>query len=344
MSDHFDSPATTADPRLDISDFYVFKGRSGGTVFVINANPLSGTGGFWTDNHHGPVTSAHYNVKISRAGTTTPDLCFRATFGMPLPLLGSAQPMTLTMLTGKDADDEDARGQILGAGLTGGQALDLKCGVRFWAGPAGDPFFIEPNVIGPVETAINTGAKLDLSGFDPTHPVNLFSGTNVMSIVIEVPKALTGTREIACWADVRIPADAGGWRQIDRAGQPLAAILGHLTTDTYNAASPRDDVATFGAATENLVAAVVAANSTSDDPAAYASRFVQAFLPDMLRYTPGTTANYSVFGGCNGRDLVQNTPEIVWKAIFNMAVTDGLDAISATGTLRDRFPYLSKPA
>ena len=342
MSDHFDSPATTADPSLDISDFYAFKGRSGRTVFIINTNPLSGTGGFWVDDHHGPVTSAHYNIKISRAGTTTPDLCFRATFGKALPLLGGAQPMTLTMLTGKDADDEDARGQILGAGLTGGEALDIRCGVRFWAGAAGDPFYIEPHVIGAAETAINNGAKLDLSGYDPANPVNVFAGTNVMSIVIEVPKALTGTREIACWADVRIPADAGGWRQIDRAGQPLAAILGHLTDDTYNAASPRDDIATFGAMTENLVAAVVTANGTSNDPAAYAARFTKAFLPDLLRYTPGTTANYSV-GGDNGRDLVQNVPEVVWEAIFGMPVSDGLDASSATGQLRDRFPYLSKP-
>lgn len=344
MSDHFDSPATTADPRLDISDFYCFRGRSGGTVFVINANPLSGAGGFWADNHHGPLTSAHYSVRVSRAGTTTPDLCFRATFGMPIPLLGGVQPMTLTMLTGRDADNEDAVGQILGVGLTGAEALDLKRGVRFFAGSCGDPFFIDPHVIGAAETAINNRAKIDLSGYDPANPVNLFAGTNVMAIVIEVPKTLTGTREIACWSDVRIPADAGGWRQIDRAGQPLAAILGHLSSDTYNAASPRDDVAAFGAETESLVAAVAAANGAPGDPAAYAARFTKAWLPEVLRYTPGTVADYRSIDVRNGRDLVQNTPEVVWQAIFGMPVLDGLDASSATGTLRASFPYLSEPA
>ena len=63
MSDHLDSPEVRADPRLDISDTYVFKGRTG-TVFIMCTNPLSGGGGFWTD-HHAETPPGHYNFKIS---------------------------------------------------------------------------------------------------------------------------------------------------------------------------------------------------------------------------------------------------------------------------------------
>lgn len=39
MSHHQDSAAAKQDPRLDISDVYLFKGQSG-TVFVMNTNPV----------------------------------------------------------------------------------------------------------------------------------------------------------------------------------------------------------------------------------------------------------------------------------------------------------------
>lgn len=340
MSDHLDSPEVRADTRLDISDFYVFKGNSGGTVFVVNVNPLSGAGGFWTD-HHLTTPPAHYNVQISRAATTEPDLTFRATFGQPLP--GGRQPMTLTMLTGADADDEDACGQIVAEGLTGAEALVTRKGIRFFAGPAGDPFFIDPTVISAAEAAVAGGTKLDLTGFDPASPVNLFAGTNVMAIVIEVPHALTGTGEIACWSETKIPTDAGGWHQSDRAGNPLAAIFGHLNDDAYNDGSPRDDLAAFGEMTKTLASRVVAANGGSSDPDAYGAYVRDVFLPDMLRYRVGTAADYGV-STRNGRGLTQNTPTTVFRIVFNMAVSDGLDASSATGTLRFGFPYLSRPA
>lgn len=341
MSDHLDSPGVRADKRLDIADFYVFKGNSGGTVFVITTNPLSGAGGFWVD-HHVETPPAHYTVKISRAGSSTADLALRATFGQPL--LGGIQPMQLSMLTGADAADEDAEGQLLAEGMTGTEALITTRGVRFFAGSCGDPFFIEPKVITAVITAVTTGTTLDLSAYDPAHPVNLFGGTNVEAIVIEVPDELTGTGEITCWAEVKVPTDAGGWRQSDRAANPLvSSVFGFSDTDTYNSADPGGDLAVFGETVRSLTARVVAANATSTDPDAYGAYVRDLFLPDMLRYQVGSTADYGI-STRNGRGLTQNTPETVFRLVLNTPVSDGLDASSATGKLRDRFPYLSRPA
>ena len=38
MSHHLDSPQARADVRLDITDYYVFRGQTG-TVFAVNVDP-----------------------------------------------------------------------------------------------------------------------------------------------------------------------------------------------------------------------------------------------------------------------------------------------------------------
>ena len=169
MSDHLDSPEVRADPRLDISDTYVFKGRTG-TVFIMCTNPLSGGGGFWTD-HHGRDASRPLQLQ---------DLPYRNRYrrfdvpGHLGPLVLGRQTMTLTMLTGADAGNEDACGQIVAEGVTGTEALSTR-GIRAFAGSCGDPFFTEPNVVGAVATAVTTGTKLDLYRSTRAHPVNVFA-------------------------------------------------------------------------------------------------------------------------------------------------------------------------
>ena len=58
---------------------------------------------------------------------------------------------------------------------------------RIWAGQAGDPFWIEPDVLHAVGHAFQDGTIIDLSGWDPAKAKNLFAGHTVYSIVLEVP-------------------------------------------------------------------------------------------------------------------------------------------------------------
>ncbi|MEV0169470.1 hypothetical protein [Nonomuraea fuscirosea] len=51
MSHHLDSPLARQDPRLDISDVYLFRGTIG-TTFIINVNPLSGAGAFHPEGRY----------------------------------------------------------------------------------------------------------------------------------------------------------------------------------------------------------------------------------------------------------------------------------------------------
>jgi hypothetical protein len=64
-------------------------------------------------------------------------------------------------------------------------------GMKVFAGPRDDPFFFDLNqykaIIGGTATAFNNPGT------------DAFAGTNVMSLVIEVPKSMLGTGSINTW-------------------------------------------------------------------------------------------------------------------------------------------------
>jgi len=42
MSHHFDTPTAKEDPRINVCDFYLFRGRLGTTVMALTVNPDAG--------------------------------------------------------------------------------------------------------------------------------------------------------------------------------------------------------------------------------------------------------------------------------------------------------------
>ncbi|WP_436787981.1 DUF4331 family protein [Yinghuangia sp. YIM S10712] len=72
MSHHLDSELARQDPRLDISDAYVFRGTMG-TAFVVDVNPVSGPGGFHPEGG--------YELKIDTDGDAVENITYRFTFG-----------------------------------------------------------------------------------------------------------------------------------------------------------------------------------------------------------------------------------------------------------------------
>jgi len=341
MSDHLDGYTARSQPTLDISDVYLFRGRTGGPVFVMNVNPLSGAGGF----HHEAV----YTLSVDRSGGAVPDLALRARFEDPDS--SGQQPFTLSLSTGKAASDPAAQGRVIACGHTG-QTISSN-GYRVYAGPAADPFYIDPAYVTAVAKAVKTGTRLDLSGFDPGSAHNLFAGTNVMTLVVEAPTSLfgSGTR-ISFWSATWVPTDDGtGWRQVDRAANPLVSTL-FGQDDPYGAAQPSGDVATYGPLVQEMTAAVVAANGTSRAPQVYGAMVAAALLPDVLHYTVGTQAYWYArrpagqLYARNGRDLTGNHANEASRLVLNMQdpdLDDGLTAAAASGTLRPDFPYLSLP-
>ncbi|MFB7500389.1 DUF4331 family protein [Streptomyces sp. NPDC056161] len=331
MSDHLDSLSAKNDPRLDISDVYLFRGTTG-TVFVMNTNP-GGSNGF----HHEAV----YELKIDVTGDGREDFTLRATFSDHD--WRGRQGATLSLLPGPDACNRDADGVVLARTKTGRETTGLG-GIRFWAGVAGDPFYIEPSVVTAVRTSVVNASALDLGSYNPDRARNLFADSNVHAIVVEIPDYLFRGMAIGFWGAIAVPTDAGGaWRQTDRAAIPLTStILGLNETDAYAATEPALDDATWGDQIQNKIATAVGANGYNGNAKKYAAEVRDILMPDILRYCIGTSAQFTG-GRRNGRNLVENIAEEMYELVLHKPVDGGLDADSGTGTLRPEFPYLSEP-
>jgi hypothetical protein len=336
MSHHLDSPLARKDPRLDISDVYVFKGTSG-TVFVMNTNPLSGKGGF----HH----EAMYEFNIDTSHDAVADIVFRVTFS---ELQSDKQTVTVRKLTGSDTTDRMAEGTLIAEGVTN-ENIVADSAVQIFAGQAGEPFYIEGNVITAAKKAVAEGSALNLSDFDSKAAANIFAKTNVCTIVLEVPNDILGD-SINFWGTVALATDAGGWGQVQRAATPLMNTLYdfsdiHIDANThadYNATNPADDMKNYGAFVIDKTTAVIAAMGTASDPAAYAKDLTAQLFPDVLHYNVGSPAIFTV-AERNGRNLTDNVPEVMFALVFNTDVSMGLDAAAASGKIREDFPYLSLP-
>ena len=218
MSHHLDSPIARQDIRLDITDLYVFRGETG-TVFVINvchsiAGPIPAPG------YH---PEGMYEFKMDLDGDAIEDITYRVTFDERDE--HGKQRYVVRCIRGADAIDPDAAGTTLAQGTTG-EAVSTTAGLRAWAGRAGDPFWIEPDVLHAVGPAFQDGTVIDLSGWDPSRAKNLFAGHTLYSIVLEVPdgELLGGPadkRRIGVWAVATLATDSGGWRSINRVGLPM---------------------------------------------------------------------------------------------------------------------------
>ncbi|GGJ92189.1 hypothetical protein GCM10011583_24550 [Streptomyces camponoticapitis] len=218
MSHHLDSPLARQDPRLDITDLFVFRGGRG-TVFVTDhSHSLAGEGiprGFHPEGR--------YEIKIDANGDAVEDLTYRFTFTEQDE--AGEQSYELRQLAGPEAHDPTAEGAVIALGRTG-ESVELPDGGRVWAGKAGDPFWIEPNVLQAVGHAFQDGTTVDLSGWNPAEAQNLFAGHTVYSLVLEVTDAellpVAGPdRRIGVWALDSLATDADGWRPINRAGLPM---------------------------------------------------------------------------------------------------------------------------
>jgi hypothetical protein len=343
VSHHLDSPIARQDIRLDITDLYLFRGETG-TVFVINvchslAGPVPAPG------YH---PEGMYEFKIDLDGDAVEDLTYRITFDARDA--AGKQRFVLRRIARAEAADFQATGTMLVEGVTGATVTGAN-GTRIWAGKAGDPFWIEPDVLHAVGHAFQDGTVIDLSGWDAGKAKNLFAGHTVYSIVLEVPDAeLLGgaaqSKRIGVWALATLATDAGGWRSVNRVGlpmiHPLFTQFNEDLGNRLNAGRPADDFATYGEVVSKAVASVVAANGTSEDPQAYGTKVAHRFFPNILPYEVGTPATFG-FVEWNGRTLTDNAPDVMFSIAANTPVRLGIGK-SVAAKPSKVFPYVPSAA
>lgn len=337
MSHHLDTPLAARNGQLYLDDLYVFPGEQS-TVFVMDVN--SNITGVYAEPGFHP--EARYEFKIHVDGAEFEALTYR--FSFSAPGADGRQGLRLAGLLGEDARGDGADGQPLLEGRTGQTAAGD--GVRVWAGRITDPFYIDASLLALVNGAVGNGTALDLSGWNPAQAANAFAGTTVETIVLEVshghPLLRPGAR-IGVWAATRLATDAGGWRQINRAGHPMMwPIFWPDDTDFANPANtrhPSEDRAADAGFIAGRVSAAVAAGGTSADPKAYGEQVARQLLPDVLPYVVGTPALYSL-AVRNGRPLADNAPEAMLSLVTDTAVPAGLTPAVAERYRRPEFPYL----
>jgi hypothetical protein len=339
MSHHLDSPIARQDLRLDITDLYVFRGEVG-TAFVINVCHSIG---------QPPITGYHpegmYESKIDHNGDAVEEVTYRFVF-KERDAQGK-QKYSIHRIHGKDATDPHAEGTVMAHGETE-ETVSTPDGVRAWAGHAGDPFWIEPDVLHAVGHAFEDGTKVDLTGWDPSKAHNLLAGHTVYAIVLEIPDAVLlanagNNHKIGVWAVSTLATDAGGWHSVNRIGlpmmPPLFAQYDEQFGNNLNAGHPSEDFATYGSHIIKSISSVVAAYGTAEDPQAYAEKIAHRMLPNVLPYTVGTQASLG-FVEWNGRSLTDHAPNVMFSTAANTPIQLGIGKESVTSKPRKSFPYV----
>jgi hypothetical protein len=337
MSHHLDAPLASQNGQLYIDDLYVFQADES-TVFVMDINSTITEPKVRTGFH----SEARYEFKVHIDGAEYEDLTYRVTFGN-LEADGR-QRLQLRALTGEEARDEFAIGEPVLEGWTG---ETIGSGdTRIWAGRIADPFFIDLSLLFKVNGAVANGTAVDLSEWEPEKARNSFADTTVDSIVLAVShesvRLAPGTH-IGVWATTKLATDAGGWRQINRAGHPMMwPIFWPTDTEFTNRQNTRHPAEDFDALADEIggrIAAVVAAGGNSEDPHGYAGVVVQRLFPDVLPYVVSTPATYSL-ASFNGRALADNAPEAMLSLVAGTAIPSGLKASVSQHLRSDNFPYV----
>ncbi|WP_435829316.1 DUF4331 family protein [Nocardia fusca] len=295
-----------------------------------------------------PVPGFHpegmYEFKIDLDGDAIEEITYRVVFDEPDR--HGVQRYTTRRIEGAAAADPFSGGTVVADGATGIEITGAD-GCRVWAGRAGDPFWIEPEVLHAVGHAFQDGTRVDLGSWTPAAAANLFAGHTVYSLVLELPDSALlhggGQSRIGVWAVASLATDAGGWRPINRVGlpmiHPLFTQFDEQLGDDLNAGTPAEDPAAYGALLTGRIAAVVAAYGTATDPRDYAVRLVERLLPNVLPYRIGSPAAFG-FLDWNGRSLIDNAPDVMFSLACNTPVGLSIGRESVTARPRSMFPYV----
>jgi hypothetical protein len=340
MSHHFDTAIAREDPRLNILDFYLFRGQPGTTVMAMTVNPNAGTKAPDTFHQEG-LHAFRFDVNDDAREEVT----FKIRFGEVGHAEGEgpegrrAQTLEVRRSTGRDAA-EGTEGEVIASGTTG-QIVAGDAGVRIFAGLAPDLF--AANLTGNVAyRAALAAGKFALEVFhDGT---NYFQNRNVTAIVMEVPAQWIGdpAATVRAWATVSLCGHAPEV-QVSRWGLPLMThifITDPAVKDDYNRSLPAADVPRFSQIVAGALARVTQLAGSTDDPAAYAQRVVERLFPATLPYVLDSAASFG-FAGFNGRALTDNVENVMLSLQANTPIDQG--ATVARTNILGEFPYFGAP-
>jgi hypothetical protein len=324
-ADHLDAPIVKNNHALDITDIYAFDGaNSKNTVLVVDVAPLAGVLSGTSFS-----TSGSYRMNLDTSGDYVADTVYTTTF------------------SAGDRDHKQAvtlkrNGTAIASGYTG-STIQVAGGGKLFAGKRDDPFFFDLAGYNQLKDSGYT----DASGVTDSPGTDFFAGTNILSIVLELPDSTIGP-SANFWASTY-----SGSTLIDRMGKPALNTVfidpfkvDATTKDDYNATAPSDDVATWNGQ-------FVAVLEYFGNSATTANAIAGLLLPDVLHLdtanlgkSTGTSFTGDKAGNpLNGRTLSEDVIDfelyVVTGGLEGHAIlsTDHVDANDAT--FPGAFPYLA---
>lgn len=201
-ADHIDTPAVTGQ-STDITDVYVFQGASASNlVFVANTQGLLAPGS---------TAAAKFNentvieFNIDNTGDAIEDLVIQCKYDAAsnsMKVYGPAVPSekgTRSKLEGSVT----ASATVTAYGGT--PIIGTGGGLQVFAGPRDDPFYFDLNqykkIIAGTATAFLPKLPVGTAAGTAGYADDTFRGTNVLSVVVEVPKSLLGAQASGTFAN-----------------------------------------------------------------------------------------------------------------------------------------------
>lgn len=183
-ADHIDAPAVTNQPA-DITDLYVFRGQDvNNLVFVANTQGLLTPGAATSNAKFDANTIIEFNIDTN--GDAIEDLVLQASYNGSgtMNIYGPVAPSEKG-LRSKLEGNVTASVAVTANGAASPVIGTSSSGIKVFAGPRDDPFFFDLNRYKMI--IAGTAAGFANPGTDS------FAGTNVLSLVVEVPKAMLGS-------------------------------------------------------------------------------------------------------------------------------------------------------
>ena len=176
-ADHIDAPAVTNKPT-DITDVYVFRGQNpDNMVFVANTQGLLSPGATATAQFDAN-TLLEFN--IDNNNDNVEDLVIQCIYDNgKMKVYGPVAP-SMTGTKSKIQGSVTAETQVTAYGAAA-PTIGTGNGIKVFAGPRDDPFFFDLDQFKKIIAGTATG--FNNPGTDR------FAGTNVLSVVVEVPKS-----------------------------------------------------------------------------------------------------------------------------------------------------------
>ena len=192
-ADHIDSPGVS-NTGNDITDVYAFQGTdTNNLVFAVNSQGLLTPGTTGDAEFKENVLT---EINIDTNNDNVEDLVIQAIRrGSKMYFFGPVAPDNTG--TNSTIKTTNPAGSVeISQYRTPAVVSTSSDGMKFFAGPRDDPFFFD---LGQFQ-AILSGAA---SGFN-NPGTDTFAGTNVLSIVVEVPKSMLGSStSINLWAETK---------------------------------------------------------------------------------------------------------------------------------------------